>query len=92
MANYFELLGMRPIAGRTFLAGEEERAQAAVVTSAFWISRPQQDPAAVGRVITLDGRHHRRIVETLPVSDAGPVEAFLPLPYALSGQNCGSAA
>jgi predicted permease len=86
-ANYFDVLGVRPFSGRTFLREEEERAQVAVVTRAFWISRLNGDASILGRPITLDGRPYTivGIVNDLPASDVGPAEVFVPLPFALSG-------
>src|SRR5256886_6528042 len=38
-ANYFDLLGVRPIMGRNFLPEEEEGADVALVTKKFWQKR-----------------------------------------------------
>ena len=35
-ANYFDVLGVQPIRGRTFLPNEEEGADVAVVSENFW--------------------------------------------------------
>ena len=37
--NYFDVLGVPPIAGRTFLQGEEERVPVVVITRQFWVNR-----------------------------------------------------
>jgi predicted permease len=63
--NYFNLLGVRPIRGRNFLAEEEDRADVAVVTERFWRARLGADPNVVGRSIALDGISHT-IVGVLP--------------------------
>jgi predicted permease len=63
--NYFDLLGVRPIRGRNFLAEEEKRADVAVVTERFWRARLGGDPNVIGRGITLDGISHT-IVGVLP--------------------------
>ncbi len=85
--NYFDVLGVPPIAGRTFLQGEEDRAPVVVITRQFWVNRLLSDPNAVGRTLTLDSRPYTvvGIVDHLPASDVGPVEAFLPMPVSLSG-------
>jgi predicted permease len=57
-SNYFDTLGVRPIRGRTFLPNEEEAADVAVVTEAFWRKRLSGDPNVIGRSITLDGVAH----------------------------------
>jgi hypothetical protein len=57
--NYFDVLGVPPIAGRTFLQGEEDRAPVVVITRQFWVNRLLSDPNAVGRTLTLDSRPYR---------------------------------
>src|SRR5436309_649581 len=57
-ANYFDVLGVKPIRGRTFLPGEEEGADVAVISENFWRKRLGSDPAVIGRAITLDGVAH----------------------------------
>lgn len=49
--DYFPLLGMRPLRGRGLLAGDG--VQAAVLSHAAWTRAFAQDPAIVGRTITL---------------------------------------
>jgi putative ABC transport system permease protein len=85
--NYFEVLGVPPIAGRTFRPGEEDRAPVVVITRQFWVNRLQSDPNAVGRTVTFDSGPYTvvGIVDNLPASDVGSVEAFLPMPVLLSG-------
>jgi len=52
----FDVLGVKPIAGRTFLPEEEQKRAAVVVLSeGFWESRFNRDPALVGTEIKLDG-------------------------------------
>ena len=64
-ANYFDLLGIRPILGRNFLPQEEEGADVAVVTRNFWQKRLGSDPNVIGRSIALDDTAHT-IVGVLP--------------------------
>src|SRR5882724_3001646 len=64
-ANYFEMLGVRPILGRNFLPEEQEGADVALVTRNFWQKRMGGDPNVIGRSITLDGTAHT-IVGVLP--------------------------
>src|SRR5216110_2747198 len=64
-ANYFDLLGVRPILGRNFLPEEEESADVALITKNFWRKRLGGDPNVIGRSITLDGTPHT-IVGVLP--------------------------
>ena len=64
-SNYFDVLGVRPILGRSFLAEEEEGADVALVTKTFWQKRLGGDPNVIGRSITLDGTPHT-IIGVLP--------------------------
>ena len=55
-ANIFDVLGVKPIAGRTFSAEDDvKRANVIVMSEAFWRSRYNADPAVVGRQIRFDG-------------------------------------
>ncbi len=89
-SNYFDTLGVRPIRGRTFLPNEEEAADVAVVTEAFWRKRLSGDSNVIGRSITLDGVAHT-IVGVLPNQPAAwfgnnPVaEVWTTKPFILPG-------
>jgi putative ABC transport system permease protein len=55
-AGFFDVLGVKAIAGRTFLpADDSQRSQVVVLSEAFWRTRFGADPAVVGRSIQLDG-------------------------------------
>jgi putative ABC transport system permease protein len=55
-AGFFDALGVRPIAGRTFLSDDDtRRANVVVLSEAFWRSRFNADSAVVGRDVRLDG-------------------------------------
>jgi predicted permease len=51
-ANYFQVLGLRPAAGRFFTADTEP---VAVLSHRFWRERFASDPAVVGQVVVLNG-------------------------------------
>jgi putative ABC transport system permease protein len=54
--GFFDLLGVRPIAGRTFLPADESTSPTVVVLSeTFWRARFGSDRSIVGRAISLDG-------------------------------------
>ena len=57
-ADYFRILGARPLLGRTFLEGEDQSGagERVVVSEGLWRTRFAGDPAIVGRPISLDGR------------------------------------
>jgi predicted permease len=57
-ANYFELLGAKPVRGRAFMPDEEwpgRPSQVAVVSHAYW-QRRGADPALLGGTISITGR------------------------------------
>ena len=55
-AGIFDVLGVKPIAGRTFLAEDEaQRRRVVVMSESLWESRFNRDPAIVGQDIKLDG-------------------------------------
>ena len=88
--NYFDVLGVRPILGRTFLPQEEEGADVALITENFWRNRLGRDPNVLGRSITLDGVAHT-IVGVLPNQPAAwfgsnpVVEVWTTKPFVLAG-------
>jgi len=55
-AGIFDVLGVKPIAGRTFSAEDEaKRARVVVMSEPLWRARFNADPNVVGRAIRLDG-------------------------------------
>ncbi|HEY0558609.1 MAG TPA: ABC transporter permease [Thermoanaerobaculia bacterium] len=57
-ADFFEVLGIRPLHGRTFAPGED-RAGAplvAVISEKLWTRRFGNDPAVIGRSLSLNGQ------------------------------------
>jgi putative ABC transport system permease protein len=56
-ASFFDVVGVQPIAGRTFRPEDETSNPSVVVLSeGFWRRRFAADPTLIGREITLDGR------------------------------------
>jgi predicted permease len=56
--GFFRVLGVAPVAGRVLTPGEDGSGQAAnvaIFSHRFWTRRFAQDPAVVGRTVTLDG-------------------------------------
>ena len=54
--GFFDVLRVRPVAGRTFLPEDEaQRANVVVLEEGFWRQRFGGDPSVVGRAIRLDG-------------------------------------
>ena len=55
-AGIFDVLGVQPIAGRTFTAEDEQkRANVVVLSEGLWETRFNRDPGIVGQEIRLDG-------------------------------------
>ena len=55
-SGIFDVLGVRAVAGRTFLPSDDEEGAAVVVLSeSFWRTRFDADPGIVGRSLRLDG-------------------------------------
>ncbi len=87
-ANYFDVLGLRAVRGRTFLPEEEEGADVAVITERFWKARLGSDPNVVGRALTLDGVAHTivGVITTLPISWTGPnADIWTTKPFVIPG-------
>jgi len=73
-ANYFDVLGVRPIMGRTFLPQEEEGANVAIITDRFWKARFAGSQDIIGKTFVLDGVTHTivGVIAKMPVSWTGP--------------------
>ncbi len=72
--DLFETLGVRPAAGRGFLASEEAPGTRAVVIShEMWATRLRSDPAIVGQALSLDGLPHL-VVGVAPLGFRYPAE------------------
>jgi predicted permease len=93
--NYFELLGLRPAAGRFFTAIEDERegaAPLAVVSHRLWLHRFAGDSGVIGRAIRLNGRPFT-VVGVAPASFRGSevlLSSDLFLPMSMQGTVQGS--
>ncbi len=55
-ANYFDVLGVRPVLGRSFTPVEDQRPEpVAVLSHALWKRRFASDPGVVGRSVDMNG-------------------------------------
>jgi predicted permease len=87
-SDYFALLGVTPIRGRLFLPEEDAHGDhVAILSEDAWTRRFARDPAAVGRVITLNGVPHAivGIVPTQPVAYFGNTEIYTTRPEEFPG-------
>jgi putative ABC transport system permease protein len=66
-ANFFDVLGVRPALGRTFLPGEDQLGgpRAVVLTDGFWRTRLGADSEVVGKSLSLAGDPYT-VVGVLP--------------------------
>jgi predicted permease len=67
--NFLSLLGVRPVLGREFTAGDDRpgAAATAILSARFWKRRYRADPAIVGKSIWLDAKPYT-IVGVLPAT------------------------
>ena len=74
--DFFNALGVQPVAGRTFLSddGEQGREAIVVLSDRLWKSRFAADPAIVGKDLTLDGVR-RVVVGVMPAGFDFPRKA-----------------
>ena len=87
-ANYFDLLGVKPIRGRDFLPEEEMAADVAIITETFWRTRLNSDPGVIGRSLTINGVATTivGVIPKLPLSWFGPnSEIYTVKPFELQG-------
>jgi len=72
-ANYFDVLGIKPVLGRFFLAEEESRPDAVpsvVLGYSLWKTRYASDPAIVGKSIEI-ARHPVTVIGVAPAEFVG---------------------
>ena len=82
-ANFFDVLGVRPILGRSFRAEENEPGKDNVVllSHGLWVQRFGGDSNIIGKTIRLDGVAHT-VVGVTPPTLAYPAERELWVPFA----------
>jgi putative ABC transport system permease protein len=54
-SGFFSVLGVNPVAGRTFLPSDNKNGDYVVLSEAFWDSRFGRDPGVIGKPLRLDG-------------------------------------
>ncbi len=83
---FFDVLGVSPALGRTFLSGEDQPGhdQVAVISHSLWRRRFDGDERALGRAVTLNGTAHTVIGVTPPGFSYPPggAEVWAPLTLA----------
>ena len=95
-AGFFDVLGVKPRLGRTFLLEEEQpgKHQVVVVSDGLWRSRYNSDPAIVGKTIKVDGENHTVIGVMPPEFEFqffSPIrQIWVPVAYTRGDQDRGS--
>ena len=66
-ANFFDMLGIRPLHGRTFVPGDDELGADAVLvlSHGYWKRKFGGDPNVVGKVLEMNNRPHT-VIGVLP--------------------------
>src|SRR5438876_1974540 len=84
--GFFSMLGVQPIAGRTFLAddGKQGQEHVALLNETLWRNRFSADPRIVGETIRLDGTSHI-VVGVMPAGVRYP-QADVWTPLALDAE------
>ena len=79
--NYFDLFGVKPVAGRTFREGDDAHGADAVLvlSNAYWKSRFGGDPRVVGQVFEMNDRPHT-VIGVLPPIPQFPDENDVYMP------------
>jgi predicted permease len=80
-ANFFDLLGVRPVLGRTFRTGEDAHGAEAVLilSHQYWLRSFGGDPNVVGRVFQMNDRPHT-VIGVLPPIPGYPQENDVYMP------------
>ena len=82
-AGFFRTLGVTPVAGRLFVAGEDAAGadvRKAILSNGLWARRFGSDPGIVGRTISLDGSGYL-VLGVLPRGEPwlNAADVFVPL-------------
>ncbi len=89
-ANFFSLLGVRPLLGRTFAPGEDQpgRDQVVILSYPLWRSHYAGDPGVIGRAIEMDGEKNT-IIGVMPPNFRFPTAAQFWMPLDMDPKTLG---
>ena len=90
-ANFFDVLGVQPLIGRTWASGEDqpEKNHVALLGYGLWNSLFAGDPGVIGKTIELDSERHT-IVGVLPPDFRYSSRAALWVPFDMSSKGLGT--
>ena len=80
-ANFFDVLGVKPVLGRLFLAGEDQRGAEPVLllTYSYWKNVMGSDPNIIGKTFQMNDRVHT-VVGVLPPLPGYPDNNLIYMP------------
>jgi predicted permease len=80
-ANFFDVLGVKPLYGRTFVDADDARGAPAVLVLSYkyWQRAFGQDPAIVGKVFRMNDKPHT-VIGVLPSIPEYPLEVDVYMP------------
>lgn len=80
-ANFFDVLGVKPLLGRTFVADDDEHGSDAVIVLSYqyWRQSHGGDPAIIGRAFQMNNRPHT-VIGVLPPIPQYPNEQDVYMP------------
>ncbi len=80
-ANFFDMLGVKPIMGRTFVAADEAHGAPAVLVLShkYWQVHQSGDPNIVGKVFQMNNQPHT-VIGVLPAIPQYPTESDVYMP------------
>jgi putative ABC transport system permease protein len=87
-ANFFSLLGVEPLLGRTWAAGEDQpgKEDVAILSYGLWKSRFAGDPRAVGQSIGLNTRKYT-VVGVMPAGFRFPWKSQIWIPQLMDSKS-----
>src|SRR5215813_2038423 len=80
-ANFFDVLGVKPLLGRTFVDADEQHGADAVIVLSYqyWKQSHGGDPEIVGRIFQMNNRPHT-VIGVLPPIPQYPIEQDVYMP------------
>jgi putative ABC transport system permease protein len=84
-ANFFDVVGVRPLRGRPFQTGEDRlgREREAILSDGLWKQRFGGDPRVIGQTVRVDDQNYT-VIGVMPASFDFPITTELWTPLALT--------